>query len=164
VNNGVGRRLALFVLAVVLALVCDVGAAVPPQSDSEARLETGITGRINAIREEHGLPALRSDPALASLARAHSRSMSRERFFAHEDPGGDTVADRLRAAGLGYRALGENIARSRNAPDPAVAAVDGWMASEGHRQNILRKAFTETGVGIWRDGETVYVTQIFRQP
>jgi uncharacterized protein YkwD len=38
------------------------------------------------------------------------------------------------------------------------------MASDGHRRNILREAFTETGVGVFRDGETVYVIQIFRQP
>jgi uncharacterized protein YkwD len=38
------------------------------------------------------------------------------------------------------------------------------MASDGHRKNILREAFTETGVGVWRDGQTVHVTQIFRRP
>lgn len=158
------RPVALSVLAVVLALVCGAGAAVPPQSESAASLETGITRRVNAIRAEHGLPPLRSNPALAAVARAHSQNMSRERFFAHEDPGGDTIADRLRAAGLDYHALGENIARSRNAPDPVGATVEGWMASPGHRKNILRRTFTETGVGIWRDGETVHVTQVFRRP
>jgi uncharacterized protein YkwD len=146
-------------LAVALALaLASTGAAV------EARLETEIAGRVNAIRQEHGLARLRWSPDLAALAREHSRGMGREGFFAHESPAGGSVADRLRAAGLGYRALGENLARSRNAPDPAAAAVKGWMASDGHRENILEEAFTETGVGAWRDGETVYVTQIFRRP
>jgi uncharacterized protein YkwD len=158
------RRLALAALALVLALAGAVGAAVPPQSDSEARLEAEIARRIDAIRREQGLPPFRWNPELAAVARAHSQRMSRERFFAHENPDGDTIADRLREAGLGYRALSENIARSRNAPDPMVAAVEGWMASPGHRRNILRRTFTETGVGVWRDGETVHVTQIFRRP
>jgi uncharacterized protein YkwD len=162
--SDVGPRLALPVLAVVLVLVCAAGAAVPPQSDSEASREAEITRRINAVRAEHGLPPLRPNPALAAVARAHSLSMSREHFFAHEDPDGDTIADRLRAAGLDYHALGENIARIRNAPDPVRAAIEGWMASPGHRKNILRRTFTETGVGVWRDGETVYVTQVFRRP
>jgi uncharacterized protein YkwD len=146
------------VLVAALALASSSGAT------AQDPLETEIAHRINAIRKEHDLAPLRWNPALAELAREHSRTMGREGFFAHEDPGGDSVADRLRAAGLGYRALGENLARSRNAPDPAAAAARGWMASEGHRKNILREAFTETGVGVWRDGETVYVTQIFRQP
>jgi uncharacterized protein YkwD len=149
---------ALVVLIVGLAVTASSGVA------AKAGLETGIAARINAIRQEHGRRPLRTSPALVELAREHSRSMAREGFFAHEDPAGGVVADRLRAAGLGYRVLGENLARSRNAPDPAAAAVRGWMASDGHRRNILREAFTETGVGIFRDGETVYVTQIFRQP
>jgi uncharacterized protein YkwD len=159
---GFRRRLA--VLTVALALVSSGAPAGEPRSATETRLEAAITGRVNAIRREHGRLPLRSNPALVDLARDHSRRMSRERFFAHEAPGGDTVADRLQAAGLGYRALGENIARSLNAPDPAAAAVEGWMASDGHRKNILREAFTETGVGVWRDGQTVHVTQIFRRP
>jgi uncharacterized protein YkwD len=159
-----GPRATLAVLALALGLVSAFAAAAPPRSATVAGLEAAIGDRINAIRAEHGLPPLRSNPALAAVAREHSRKMSRERFFAHEDPGGDSVADRLRAAGLGYRGLGENIARSRNAPDPAAAAVEGWMASEGHRANILRDTFTETGVGVWRDGEIYYVTQVFRRP
>jgi uncharacterized protein YkwD len=145
-------------LAVGLAVATASGVA------AQARLETEIADRVNAVRKEHRLAPLRWSPDLAALAREHSRDMGREGFFAHEDPAGGSAADRLRAAGLGYRALGENLARSRNAPDPADAAVQGWMTSEGHRKNILDEAFTETGVGIWRDGETVYVTQLFRRP
>jgi uncharacterized protein YkwD len=145
-------------LAVGLALATASGVA------AQARLEAEIAGRVNAVRNEHGRAPLRWNPDLAALAREHSRDMGREGFFSHEDPAGGSAADRVRAAGLGYRVLGENLARSRNAPDPAEAAVQGWMASEGHRENILDEAFTETGVGVWRDGETVYVTQLFRRP
>jgi uncharacterized protein YkwD len=153
----VARRI-LGLLVVALALAVSSGAV------AQARLETEIAGRVNAIRKEHGLAPLRSNPDLAALAREHSRGMGREGFFAHDSPTGGSVAERLRAAGLGYRALGENLARSRNALDPAASAVTGWMASDGHRENILEEAFTETGVGVWRDGATVYVTQIFRRP
>jgi uncharacterized protein YkwD len=145
-------------LAVGLALAVASGVA------AQARLETEIADRVNAVRKEHRLASLRWNPDLAALAREHSRAMGREGFFAHESPAGGSAAERLRAAGLGYRALGENLARSRNAPDPAASAVKGWMASDGHRENILEEAFTETGVGVWRDGATVYVTQIFRRP
>jgi uncharacterized protein YkwD len=38
------------------------------------------------------------------------------------------------------------------------------MDSPGHRANILRPVFTETGIGVWRDGDQYYFTQLFMQP
>ena len=45
-------------------------------------------------------------------------------------------------------ALGENLAQGQLTPEEVVR---DWMRSEGHRQNILQPAFTEIGVGIFRD-------------
>lgn len=39
--------------------------------------------------------------------------------------------------------------------------VDGWMASEGHRRNILNPSFTQSGIGISRSNDFFFVTQIF---
>jgi uncharacterized protein YkwD len=44
----------------------------------------------------------------------------------------------------GWSALGENIAGGYPTADAVVA---GWMASPGHRANILSPRFTEMGVG-----------------
>jgi uncharacterized protein YkwD len=59
----------------------------------------------------------------------------------------------MRAAGyifsshIGY-AIGENIAWGTLWLATPKAIVAGWMASPGHRANILDHAFTETGVGV----------------
>jgi len=39
--------------------------------------------------------------------------------------------------------------------------VQGWMDSPGHRENILRPEYRETGIGVWRTGNTYYFTQLF---
>lgn len=50
-----------------------------------------------------------------------------------------------------------------NLPQPVGDAVQGWMESQGHRENILRPEFRETGIGVWRTGNTYYFTQLFMQ-
>ena len=77
---------------------------------------------------------------------------------------GSAFADRLQSAGVEYKEIGENIAENTNAPDPAQTAVDGWMRSPGHRESILRPAFTETGVGISQQGRPYFFTQEFLRP
>ncbi len=39
--------------------------------------------------------------------------------------------------------------------------MEGWMKSPGHRVNVLRPDFTDTGVGVCRDGTTYYFTEVF---
>jgi uncharacterized protein YkwD len=90
--------------------------------------------------------------------------MAEKDFFAHVSPAGENVADRVREAGHPYVLVGENLAMMTNAPQPAQIAVQGWMESPGHRENILRRGFTETGVGVCREGRTYYFTQIFMHP
>jgi uncharacterized protein YkwD len=142
------------VVAAALLLV----AAAPLPAD---RLEAALLDAVNGVRREHGLPALRRAPALAAVAREHSRRMSEEGYFAHEDPGGGSAADRARAAGIAFRVLGENLAMAEGAADPVDRIVAGWMASPGHRRNILDRRFGETGIGVWASGDAYYVTQLF---
>ena len=127
-------------------------------------VEQAITQRINVIRQEHGLAPLQRNAPLTRVARTYSCEMAAGGFFAHESPSGEDAADRVLAAGLEYRAVGENLAYTTNAPDPVDAAIDGWMKSDGHRENILSVEYTWTGVGVCRNGETLYYTQLFFDP
>ncbi len=137
----------------VSAMAIEVGA----QPQAEAKVQQ----RINEIRQAHDLGGLRRNPKLDHIARDYSRAMAKGAFFSHTGPGGEDVGDRVRAAGLCYRAVGENLAKNLNVPHPARTAVSGWMKSKHHRANILTAEFRETGVGAWCDGATCYFTQIF---
>lgn len=134
------------------------------QSNQIAQMENQVWQRINQERQRRGLQPLRQNSKLNIAARNYSKQMAQQNFFSHNDPQGKSSADRVRQYGVTYRLLGENLFKSVNAPDPVPLSVSGWMKSQGHRENILRSAFTETGVGIWRTGNTYYFTQLFMRP
>lgn len=133
----------------------------PVQSPQTAEMEEQIRQRINEIRQQEGLTELQPNPKLAEVARRYSQQMAEQDFFSHTSPAGDTPAQRVETAGITYMVVGENLFTSTNIPQPVNAAVEGWMDSPGHRENILRPQYRETGIGVWRDGETYYVTQLF---
>lgn len=87
--------------------------------------------------------------------------MAEQNFFAHVGPQGDTLTDRVKSADIFYLMVGENLFTSTNIPQPVPAAVEGWMNSPGHRENILRPEYRETGIGVWKVGNTYYFTQLF---
>lgn len=118
--------------------------------------------RVNDERHRVGLRPLVHDPVLAELARAHSRDMLERGYFAHVDPDGVDLAQRLRSAGLEVSRSAENIARS-----PTVSeAHASLMRSPGHAQNILAEVMDRVGVGVAMGsgpdgGPVVLVTQVF---
>jgi uncharacterized protein YkwD len=122
-------------------------------------LEAGMLQLLNEERATRGLAALRADPELTEVARAHSRDMFARGYFSHVTPEGKDPFDRLRQARLKYLAAGENLAL---APTLAMAH-QGLMNSPGHRANILRPAFGRVGIGIVDGGRRgQMVTQNFR--
>jgi uncharacterized protein YkwD len=46
---------------------------------------------------------------------------------------------------------GENLAYGTGPEGSPAEIVDRWMHSPGHRENILRAAFTEIGIGVTFD-------------
>jgi uncharacterized protein YkwD len=118
---------------------------------------------INAERQRRGLPPLTLDGRLTRLARYHSENMARGNFLSHVDREGLDLRGRAEVLGLhGWRALGENIAYNQGYSDPTAFAVERWMVSEKHRENILNGAYTHAAVGVARASDgTYYFTQVF---
>ena len=157
------RRFSPIALGVAVALAAAVSRAAEPAPPVD-QIERRAVQRINAVRGEHMRPPLRADPDLGRLARAYSCALLRRGDLSHTDADGKTVADRVTAAGKPFLAVGENLASSVGEGDPLATAIDAWMRSPAHRENILRPDFTDTGVGVCRDGTTYYFTQIFLRP
>jgi uncharacterized protein YkwD len=135
-----------------------------PQSDEVSGMEQRLLEEINKIRLFHALAPLESTEDLNRIARGFSFRMNRFGIFGHFDFAGNNVADRVRAAGIRFSLVAENIAKNINFSDPVETAIDGWMKSDGHRANILTSDFRETGVGIWKDGNIYHLTQVFLDP
>ncbi len=145
----------------ILKKIASQPTPTPAQSSSTAIMEEQIWQEINAIRQQQGLTKLNHNDRLASVARKYSQKMAERKFFSHTSPDGDSVSDRVRSANIFYWMVGENLFWSANIAQPVPAAVEGWMNSPGHRANILRSEYRETGIGVWRIGNSYWVTQIF---
>ena len=118
---------------------------------------------INAERQRRGLRPLVWDGGLTRLARYHSENMARGQFLSHVDRDGLDLRGRAEVLGLhGWRVLGENIAYNQGYSDPTAFAVERWMVSEKHRENILNGEYTHAAVGMARASDgTYYFTQVF---
>jgi uncharacterized protein YkwD len=123
--------------------------------------ESGLAAAINAQRTTDGLQPLAVDPALTQVARERSDDQVAEHYFAHTAPDGGTVFDLLNAAGIGWVYGGEDLAQSRGV-DPVKAAIDGFMQSPEHRDNVLGSNYRRVGVGVaQRDDATTVLTVVF---
>jgi len=128
-----------------------------------ADLEQQAFAMINQLRAKNGEPPLVWSDDVAKVARLHSTNMAEQKFFSHRGLDGSMVDDRADKFGLSdWRQIGENIAFIRGVDHPADLAVEKWMESPAHRQNLLNKTWTDSAIGIAiaADG-TVYFTQVF---
>ncbi len=124
---------------------------------SVADQRTAILQMVNAIRQEHGLKPLMYDKRLEASAQEYADRMARDGFFAHIDPEGKEIRDRMKVSGYYDRsfsltcnclrgfALGENLAKGQKS---AKEAVDDWMKSTEHRAAMLNPVYTDTGIGL----------------
>ncbi|WP_414527752.1 CAP domain-containing protein [Nodularia chucula] len=131
------------------------------QSVSTKQIEIAVRESINQVRQDEELSPLQHNDKLAEIARKYSRQMAENKFFSHTGDDGSNLQDRVRKGGIIYWVVGENLFTSTNVSQPVNVAVDAWMDSPGHRENILRPVFTETGVGVWRVDNSYYITQLF---
>ena len=88
---------------------------------------------LNHERVRQGLQPLWVDGRLQTAAERHAQDEVTRRFFAHTNPDGCNPSCRAQAAGYPQGA-GENISGGRAT---AEAVIAGWLASPGHRSNIL---------------------------
>lgn len=136
---------ALLVGAYVAKQLLTGGAAVTTKNQAIA---SQIVRLVNVERRRFHLPVLKRDPALDALAVEHSLDMQKRNYFEHDAPGGPTFASRFHAIHP-RRTLGEeNIAWGTGSFGSAASLVQSWMASPGHRANILNPRARRIGVGV----------------
>lgn len=123
-------------------------------------VEREVLDLTNRERAKVGLPPLKIHNQLLDLARGHVTNMAKQEIINHELDG-KTFLDRIKASGYDYSSAGENIQTASTAAE----AIEGWMKSPGHQQNILNKDYTEIGVGqATSKSMKKYWTQVFGAP
>ncbi|WP_416151065.1 CAP domain-containing protein [Salipaludibacillus sp. HK11] len=111
----------------------------------------------NKIRKKHDLNQLEWADQVAEVAFLHSKEMYEFEYFSHTSERKGELSDRLNVGQVKYMRAAENIAAQYV---DGIAAVEGWLNSEGHRVNLLSDEFTHLGVGVYED----YYTQNFIYP
>jgi uncharacterized protein YkwD len=115
---------------------------------------------LNANRATAGAPPLQLCESLMRAAQGHSDDQAIHNTMTHTGSDGSGIGERADAAGYtGWTALGENVAMGYSTVDAVMAA---WMASTGHRANILNPSYHDVGLAesFAADG-TPYWTQDF---
>ncbi|MEV0012138.1 CAP domain-containing protein [Streptomyces sp. NPDC047973] len=129
--------------------------AAPSPSATSARAT--VLSLVNQERAKVGCSPVTTSSSLTALAQDFSEDMAARDFFGHTDPDGATPWDRAAAAGVDGLG-GENIARGQA---DAQAVMDAWMASDGHRANILNCDYKTMGVGVHLGSGGPWWTQDF---
>lgn len=101
-----------------------------------------MTAKINEVRKANGRKPVVYSPQLATAARAHAQLMASRDQLSHDL--GITLRERVTQAG--YKgAVGENLAGGHKTLE---SAIEGWLASNGHRNTLLSDKFTEFGLAV----------------
>ena len=82
--------------------------------------------------------------------------MAKNGYFSHNSPTYGSAFDMMKKYGISYISAGENIAKGQKSAESVMKA---WMASSGHKANILKKEYKELGVGyaVDKKGNTYWV-------
>jgi hypothetical protein len=116
-------------------------------------------------RTHEGGQALSENDVLTAAAQAKAEDMAAREYFSHTGPSGEEPWTWLTNAGYSYQYAGENLAVRFT---DSKKIVDAWMASPGHRANIVKPKYTEMGVGLaegtYKGKPATYVVQFFGTP
>lgn len=162
-NRGI-MVLAYFVL-IIFGIVFLQSRIIGISNFLSSILPNVLVDLTNNERVGQNASQLRVNPLLVQAAQLKANDMAAKGYFAHMTPDGLSPWHFFDLAGYPYLYAGENLAMDFHDSSMVNSA---WMASPGHRENILSRNFTEIGIAT-AEGEingrrTVFVVQMFGRP
>lgn len=143
------NRMALGFLIIFFLSVKLLLAIFLPSNKETIASDLTIDNILKAVNEQRSLRSLtllNSNSKLTTAAQSKSDDMIARHYFAHVDPDGHYIWDKIVAAGYSpYTMLGENLAIEFYDTNSLISA---WMNSPTHRANILQDGFHDQGMGI----------------
>ncbi|MEK7497904.1 MAG: CAP domain-containing protein [Patescibacteria group bacterium] len=153
----------VFALVIFQAVVQFGGSSYSKVLGYAANISPDEVVRLtNEKRAEAGLSPVVYNATLAQGAVAKGNDMFNKDYWAHAAPDGTQPWAFFVSAGYRYKYAGENLARDFS---DAGSAVNAWMASPSHRENMLSPKYKEIGIGVV-DGnlagvDTTIIVQFF---
>ncbi|MFZ1340127.1 MAG: CAP domain-containing protein [Paracoccaceae bacterium] len=138
-------RIPTLALAIALTLAGHGSLAACALPTGSEAMQTELLANLNAERRARNLPALRLDAALDKAAQGHACDNARRLSISHDSADGSRLQHRLKRAGYPYRTAAENTGRGFRS---GARAVQWWMNSPHHKDNILLPEIRDIGIGI----------------
>lgn len=145
----VTRTLGFGISALVAAGLLTWNPA-PASGWNQGSAEATLWQLLNGARTNNGIAPVQQHGTLVGLARWRSSDMLAKDYFSHTIAGcGCLVYAYYDSNGLRYDWAGENIGWNSGLDDSysPVRVHEKFMASPGHRANVLDRRFTHGGVG-----------------
>ena len=124
-----------------------------------------LTALTNEERVQNDALPLTQNELLVKAAEMKANDMATNGYFAHNSPDGKSPWYWLSQVGYKYKMAGENLAVNFFESENVAQA---WMNSPTHRANIVKKGYTEIGIGVangmYEGRNTVFVAQFFGAP
>lgn len=120
-----------------------------------------VLALVNTERTGAALTPLTMNVLLTNAAVRHSTDMALHGFLNHEGSDGSVFSLRITEAGYVWTGCAENIAVNYTNASDVMAA---WMASQGHRDNIMNPEIQEMGISCIQSSNGWYWTQTFGKP
>lgn len=124
-------------------------------------LESEVFDLINDYRESKGLSRLTANADIAAIAREHSTNMANGTVAFGHDGFSDDRFPRMLELVHGSGSGAENVAWATDRDQLAEVIAQGWIDSDGHRANIERSIYTQSGMGIAAVEGRYFFTQLF---
>lgn len=134
-------------------------------SETPEVMSKNIITLTNNKRTDAGLVSLTEITELDKAAKLKLDDMFASNYWDHKSPVGVQAWDFIKQTGYVYDYAGENLAKGYH---DSTATVNAWMDSQTHKDNLLGKNYTETGVAVGSgqlDGKpATLVVQLFAKP
>lgn len=104
--------------------------------------EQEVLDLINEQRKQYGLSELKAYSELQRVAKLKAEDIVNNNYFSHTSPTFGTPFEMLKKEGITYKFAGENLAGN----ETGIKAVNAWMNSPAHKDNILDSDYEYTGI------------------
>lgn len=150
----------LIIFQIVLSFAPKFGTKVLGYAANIAPSE--VIRLTNEKRIAVGVSPLSENSVLSQAAQAKGTDMLNKGYWAHVSPDGVQPWKFFTDFGYEYKYAGENLARDFSDP---VSAVEAWMASPSHRENLLSPKYKEIGIAVVEGplsgADTTIIVQFF---
>ena len=149
--------MCIFRLQVARAAVVSVALLLARAAHAQTSPEQYLLAAANQDRAAMQLLPLTLDDHLVLAARQHAYEMANRRTISHQFTGEPELARRAASAGSRFSLVTENVAEASN----AAKIHSMWMASPGHRTNLLDPGVTVVGIAVIARNGQLYAVEDF---